>query len=200
MTTAAFSVCRYNFGASTAEIVRKYAFSRSEVAVILSLGFWAYTVAALCNGPLADRFGGRRALLVSAAGVIATNLMIGAFLLTGWQTAILVALTLFHALNQYFQSFNFLAVTKINSHWFHVNERGFYGGLFGGLRSFIDTTALFLGAWALSKFPLPIVFLVPALILAALFLHRIAFIFLIFILLCVMFGICITIIFLQRVD
>jgi OPA family glycerol-3-phosphate transporter-like MFS transporter len=43
--------------------------------------------------------------------------------------------SLFYALNMYFQSFGAVAIVKVNSAWFHVRERGMFGGLFGILIS-----------------------------------------------------------------
>ena len=40
-----------------------------------------------------------------------------------------------YALNMYFQSFGAVAIVKVNSHWFHVRERGSFGGIFGTLIS-----------------------------------------------------------------
>ena len=33
--------------------------------------------------------------------------------------------------NMYFQSFGAVAVVKVNAPWFHVRERGGFGGIFG---------------------------------------------------------------------
>jgi OPA family glycerol-3-phosphate transporter-like MFS transporter len=40
-----------------------------------------------------------------------------------------------YAINMYFQSFGAVAIVKVNSAWFHVRERGVFGGLFGILIS-----------------------------------------------------------------
>src|SRR3982751_6504234 len=44
-------------------------------------------------------------------------------------------LTLLFGLNMYFQSFGAVAIVKVNSSWFHIRERGTFGGIFGILIS-----------------------------------------------------------------
>ena len=45
------------------------------------------------------------------------------------------ALTLLFALNMYFQSFGAVSIVKVNASWFHLRERGTFGGIFGILIS-----------------------------------------------------------------
>ena len=40
-----------------------------------------------------------------------------------------------YSINMYFQSFGAVAIVKVNSAWFHVRERGIFGGIFGVLIS-----------------------------------------------------------------
>ena len=40
-----------------------------------------------------------------------------------------------YALNMYFQSFGAVAIVKVNAAWFHLRERGTFGGIFGILIS-----------------------------------------------------------------
>jgi OPA family glycerol-3-phosphate transporter-like MFS transporter len=44
-------------------------------------------------------------------------------------------LTLLFSLNMYFQSFGAVAIVKVNASWFHLRERGTFGGIFGILIS-----------------------------------------------------------------
>jgi OPA family glycerol-3-phosphate transporter-like MFS transporter len=48
---------------------------------------------------------------------------------------LLLPFSLLYALNMYFQSFGAVSVVKVNAHWFHVRERGMFGGIFGILIS-----------------------------------------------------------------
>ena len=40
-----------------------------------------------------------------------------------------------YAVNMYFQSFGAVSIVKVNSAWFHLRERGTFGGIFGILIS-----------------------------------------------------------------
>jgi OPA family glycerol-3-phosphate transporter-like MFS transporter len=98
-------------------------------------GSIVYGLAFLVNGPLTDRLGGRFAILVAAAGAGACNFAIGAMMaVTGAPPSYAVLLTLFCA-NMYFQSFGAVSIVKVNASWFHLRERGTFGGIFGILIS-----------------------------------------------------------------
>jgi OPA family glycerol-3-phosphate transporter-like MFS transporter len=161
-TYAAFYMGRYNLNAASSEIMRRFALSKAQFGAIATAGFWTYAVAVIVNGPLADRFGGRRAILFAAAGTALMNLAIGLAFLSGWQTKVLVGLSLLYAANQYFQSFGALSVVKVNASWFRVSERGVFGGIFGMMISSGYFLALTVGGWILARFPWYMVFLVPS--------------------------------------
>jgi OPA family glycerol-3-phosphate transporter-like MFS transporter len=104
-----------------------------------NIDFWGslvYGVSFLLNGPLADRLGGRRTILISAAGSLAANALIGALWIAGAiDGTSTVALSLLFVLNMYFQSFGAVSIVKVNASWFHLRERGTFGGIFGILIS-----------------------------------------------------------------
>jgi OPA family glycerol-3-phosphate transporter-like MFS transporter len=162
ITYATFYMGRYNLNVASSTIMKNFALSKAEFGTIATAGFWTYAVAVIVNGPLADRFGGRRAILIAAAGTAFMNLVIGLAFLSGWQTKVLVGLSLLYAVNQYFQSFGALSIVKVNSHWFHVRERGVFGGIFGIMISSGYFLALTVGGWILAHFPWYCVFLVPS--------------------------------------
>jgi len=78
-------------------------------------------------------------------------------------------MSLLYAVNQYFQSFGALSIVKVNSHWFHVRERGVFGGIFGIMISSGYFLAMTVGGWILAKFPWYMVFLVPSAAVAVMF-------------------------------
>ncbi len=103
-----------------------------------TIGMWGsivYGFSFLLNGPLADRIGGRATLLIAAVGSAAMNGIMGVMALNGWtenETSLFAAL---YAGNMYFQSFGAVSIVKVNSAWFHLRERGTFGGIFGILIS-----------------------------------------------------------------
>jgi OPA family glycerol-3-phosphate transporter-like MFS transporter len=166
VTYATFYMGRYNLNVASSTIMKNFDLTKAQFGVIATAGFWTYALAVIFNGPLADRFGGRRAILLAAAGTAVMNLVIGLLFLSGWQTKVLVGMSLLYAVNQYFQSFGALSIVKVNAHWFHVRERGVFGGIFGIMISSGYFLALTVGGWILARFPWYCVFLVPSVAVA----------------------------------
>ena len=162
ITYATFYMGRYNLNVASSTIMKNFSLTKAQFGIIATAGFWTYAASVIFNGPLADRFGGRRAILIAATGTSIMNLVIGLAFLSGWQTNVLVGLSLLYAVNQYFQSFGALSIVKVNSHWFHVRERGVFGGIFGIMISSGYFLALTVGGWILAHFPWYCVFLVPS--------------------------------------
>ena len=105
LTYATFYMGRYNLNAASTEFMTRFHLSKAQFGTIATAGFWTYAAAVMINGPLTDRFGGRRAILIAAVGSSILNLIIGLLFLNGWSTKILVGMSLLYAVNQYFQSF-----------------------------------------------------------------------------------------------
>ena len=108
--------------------------------------------------------------LLGAAGAALINLLIGLMFLNGFTTHLLIVMSLLWSANMYFQSFGALSVVKVNSTWFHVRERGIFGGIFGIMISsgyFLATT---IGAWILSRYHWTMIWIVPAGAIAIMFL------------------------------
>jgi MFS transporter, OPA family, glycerol-3-phosphate transporter len=78
-------------------------------------------------------------------------------------------MSLLYAVNQYFQSFGALSVVKVNAPWFHVRERGVFGGIFGIMISSGYFLALTVGGWILASMAWYWVFLIPSILLAIMF-------------------------------
>jgi len=169
ITYATFYMGRYNLNVASSTIMKTFSLSKGEFGTIATAGFWTYALAVIFNGPLADRFGGRKAILFGAAGTAVMNLIIGLLFLSGWQTKIVVGMSLLYAVNQYFQAFGALSVVKVNSPWFHVRERGVFGGIFGIMISSGYFLAMTVGGWILAGLPWYCVFLIPSAAIAAMF-------------------------------
>src|SRR6185369_9997288 len=118
---------------------------------------------------LADKFGGRRAILIGTFGACVLNLAIGAMFLSGWNTKLLASLSLLYAVNMYFQSFGALSVVKVNAAWFHHRERGILGGVFGSMISLGYALAYGICGWILEHTTLWAVYVVPSVALLVMF-------------------------------
>ncbi len=158
--------------------------SNQDFATIFTVGVWVYGCSFLINGPLTDRQGGRFAILMGAGGSLLANLLMGlgaATLL--WQGPyaqelaqnFVVVYSVLYGINMYFQSFGAVAIVKVNSHWFHVRERGTFGAIFGILISLGIYFAFDIGYLILNEFGtlpdgnrvgLVWVFLIPTILLA----------------------------------
>src|SRR5207248_10630996 len=75
LTYAAFYMGRYNFNVVKGHIGATYGLDKAQMGFVATAGFWTYALSVMLNGPLADRFGGNRAILFGAAGAAAMNLV-----------------------------------------------------------------------------------------------------------------------------
>jgi OPA family glycerol-3-phosphate transporter-like MFS transporter len=136
LTYAAMYMARYNFGFANKSLSDTYGWDKAEVGTIISTATLVYGISALFNGPIADRLGGRKAMLMGAIGATVFNLAFGfgaylGFLGTG--TVLLGYLATVWTLNMYFQSYSALSLIKVNAGWFHVTERGVFSAIFGSM-------------------------------------------------------------------
>lgn len=135
-TYAAMYMARYNFGFANKSLSDEYGWTKAQVGTIITISTLVYGLSAIFNGPLADRFGGRRAMIIGAAGATLFNLAfgLGAYLgFLGTGALLLGYLATVWTLNMYFQSYSALALIKVNSGWFHVSERGVFSAIFGSM-------------------------------------------------------------------
>ncbi|HWB81396.1 MAG TPA: MFS transporter, partial [Nannocystaceae bacterium] len=120
---------RYNLTVSKS--VFGDAMTVEDFATIFGIGTAVYGCAFIVNGPLTDRIGGKKALLLGAVGTIIANIAMGFVTATGTTSGLVVTFSVLYAINMYFQSFGAVAIVKINAPWFHVRERGTFGAIFG---------------------------------------------------------------------
>jgi OPA family glycerol-3-phosphate transporter-like MFS transporter len=136
LTYAAMYMARYNFGFANKALSDTYGWSKTQVGVIISAATLVYGLSAFFNGPFADRFGGRRAMLIGASGAFLFNLAFGFGAYLGFLdkgTTLLAYFATVWTLNMYFQSFSALSLIKVNAGWFHVGERGVFSAIFGSM-------------------------------------------------------------------
>ena len=113
--------------------------SNSELGTIFAIGTAVYGFSFLLNGPLVDKMGGKRGIMIAAVGSAMANILLG--VLT-WQVVtgrtkvnVVMAYSILYALNMYFQSYGAVSIIKVKAYWFHVRERGVFGAIFGALIS-----------------------------------------------------------------
>jgi OPA family glycerol-3-phosphate transporter-like MFS transporter len=115
-----------------------------DFGYIFAAGTVVYGFSFIINGPLTDKYGGKRAILVGAGGAAFANALMGfcswSLLRQGAGHAAIAAnftvvFSVLYAVNMYFQSFGAVAIVKVNAPWFHVRERGVFGAIFGILIS-----------------------------------------------------------------
>ncbi len=111
--------------------------SKEDFGAIFAAGSITYAFAFLVNGPLTDKLGGRKVMLISALGTALMNFLMGLeiymVLTQGWKIQLGWTFSILYSLNMYFQSFGATSIVKVNANWFHVKERGVFGGIFGML-------------------------------------------------------------------
>ena len=129
---ASFYTCRYNFRWATPGMVEEFGFNKFQITSMLSAWALAYGTGQLINGLLTDRIGGKKAMLIGAAGTICINLVYGfASFISTFATFSLIWL-----INGYVQSFGAPGMIKMNAAWFHRTERGTFAGIFGFMIQF----------------------------------------------------------------
>jgi OPA family glycerol-3-phosphate transporter-like MFS transporter len=162
LTYAALYMGRYNFNVSKDTIGGLYHLDKSQMGIVATAGFWTYAVSVLVNGPLADKLGGRRAILFGALGTCVINFVIGMALREGFGARLVIGMSSLYAINMYFQSFGALSVVKVNAAWFHWRERGVLGGVFGSMISLGYFFAYGVCGWIMASLPLWCVYVIPS--------------------------------------
>lgn len=146
LTYAFFYMGRYNLTVAKNALGDLGLMSIGDFGAIFAAGTITYGVSFVINGPLADKLGGRKTILIGALGAALMNVLMGwaTYLLVTQREAGLGAIladhtvlifSLLYAVNMYFQSFGAVSIVKVNAAWFHVRERGVFGGIFGILIS-----------------------------------------------------------------
>lgn len=134
MTYAFMYMARYNLDTlATSEVITK-----AQKSQISGWGFFVYAASLFISGPLIDRVGGKKGMIMAALGAAFFNILMGWALyihLHGSNIDIVVWLTILYSLNMFFQSFGAISTIKVKSFWFHVRERGTFGAIFGTLIS-----------------------------------------------------------------
>jgi MFS transporter, OPA family, glycerol-3-phosphate transporter len=164
-TYAAMYMGRYNLSFANKALSDTYGWDKTQVGTIITAGLTIYGLSALFNGPIADRIGGRKAMLIGVFGSVIFNLAFGlgaASGMMGTGALLLGYLSTVWAFNSYFQSYSALALIKVNSGWFHIRERGVFSGIFGSMIQSGRALIFFIGGIAVTILPWQWVFFIPA--------------------------------------
>ena len=170
LTYAFLYMGRYNLRVCT-----NIVFDKAQFSNIYFWGTLTYGFAFLVNGPLTDRLGGKKTILISAIGSLLANCAMGVVVMGALedgavpkeaQAGLVPILSFLYAANMYFQSFGAVAIVKVNAAWFHLRERGTFGGIFGILISLGLYFAFDWCKFIVEKTSVQWVFFIPAAILA----------------------------------
>ncbi|MDQ6626184.1 MAG: MFS transporter [Verrucomicrobiota bacterium] len=122
-----FYMCRYNLSIANGAISQEFGFSKADMGTIITTALLAYACGQIINGLLADRLGGKRAMLIGAAGTVVMNVLFGVASFWG----LLWLFVLIRGVDGYLQAFGSPGMVKINAAWFGHRERGRFAGIFG---------------------------------------------------------------------
>jgi MFS transporter, OPA family, glycerol-3-phosphate transporter len=122
-----FYMCRYNLSIANKSISDEFDFSRAKLGAILTTWALAYACGQIINGLITDHIGGKRAMLIGAAGTIVMNSLFGAASFVG-MLGLFIAI---RGIDGYLQAFGAPGMVKINAAWFRHRERGRFSGIFG---------------------------------------------------------------------
>ncbi|MBX3206113.1 MAG: MFS transporter [Labilithrix sp.] len=170
LTYAFLYMGRYNLRVCT-----NIVFDKAQFSNIYFWGTLTYGFAFLLNGPLTDRLGGKKTIIVSATGSLLANCAMGFVIMRAMQdgavpkeaqAGLVPILSFLYAVNMYFQSFGAVAIVKVNAAWFHLRERGTFGGIFGILISLGLYFAFDWCKFIVERASVQWVFFIPAAILA----------------------------------
>ena len=165
LTYATMYMGRYNFGLVNKSLSIQYGFDTKQIGTIISAASLIYGLSAIFNGPIADRIGGRKAMLIGVFGGALFNVAfgLGAYIGAVDSKSVLIGyFATMWALNNYFQSYSALSLIKVNAAWFHISERGRFSAIFGSMIQSGRAGILSLGGILVAKAPWQWVFFVPA--------------------------------------
>src|SRR5436305_6737474 len=106
-------MCRYNLPLANSAISSEFGFNKANMGTIITTALLAYAFGQIINGLLTDRIGGKRAMLIGAAGTIVMNVMFGIASFAG----LLSPFVLIRGIDGYMQAFGAPGMIKINAAW-----------------------------------------------------------------------------------
>ena len=168
-TYSAMYMGRYNLGFANKALSDAFGWDKTQVGAIITAALTLYGFSAIFNGPIADKIGGRKTMLIGATGSVVFNFLfgLGAYLgFLGTGTYLLTYFAVVWSLNCYFQSYSALSLIKVNSSWFHISERGVFSAIFGSMIQMGRALIYVIGPALVLVLPWQWVFFVPSMIIS----------------------------------
>jgi MFS transporter, OPA family, glycerol-3-phosphate transporter len=165
VTYATMYMGRYNLSFANKSLSDNYGWDKTQIGTIITAALTIYGISAIFNGPIADKIGGRKAMLIGSIGTVIFNFFFGLGAYLGFLdkgSTLLIYFSTVWALNAYFQSFSALALIKVNSAWFHVRERGVFSAIFGSMIQSGRALIFLIGGFAVTVLPWQWVFFIPS--------------------------------------
>jgi len=138
MTYAFLYMARYNLSVSKNALGDLM--TKEDFGLIFGAGTVVYGLSFLINGPLVDKIGGKKGIVIAALGSCVANIAMGLvtylFLNDRLHIPLTVTFAVLYSINMFFQSYGAVSIIKVKAYWFHVRERGIFGAIFGTLISF----------------------------------------------------------------
>lgn len=155
-----YYLCRGNLSAAFPQLSEAFGYSNTDLGLIAGWSTLAYAVGKFVNGPLADRFGGRRIFLLGMGGAIVANIVFA-------MSSSLVSFIVVWCVCRYFLSMGWGGIAKTIGAWYPPHRHGTVMGLvsinfqFGGVAA-----ALFAGFLVAQGIGWQGLFVYPAMVLS----------------------------------
>lgn len=187
LSYACFYASRYNLANSHGILAKSLGWSYSVYGKIISIALLVYGISVFLNGPVGDRIGGKKSILIGAAGAFFSNILFGlSYYLNNHQIpytnivyggqVLIESLTIIWSINYFFQAFGALSIVKINTAWFQLHERGTMSAKVGFLIHMGRLAVLVAVPYILLKLPWPWAFFIPSIALLLAFLSILFFV------------------------
>lgn len=138
MTYAFLYMGRYNLNVCKNALGE--AMTKEDFGLIFGAGTLVYGLSFLINGPLVDKIGGKKGIIIASLGSCLANGALGIatylYLHQRLHLNLVVVFAALYSINMFFQSYGAVSIIKVKAYWFHVRERGMFGAIFGTLISF----------------------------------------------------------------
>src|SRR5438034_228098 len=77
VTYSAMYMARYNLSLALPYLQRVFGWDKTQMGTIISVAAAVYGFGAILNGPLGDKLGGRKSMIIGASGAVVFNTLFG---------------------------------------------------------------------------------------------------------------------------